>query len=363
MVNYILVISAIAVLGLLAAILFLLKSHKQPANDQSMAILQQQLSQISTQLNSQINAIATQVNQRLFESSQILQDTNKSIGNRLDSTAQMISRVDSSLGKLYESNQQIFMVGKDISKLSELLRAPSFRGGFGELMLENLLQEILPRQNYSLKHKFKSGQQVDAVIMLGDKLVPVDSKFPYENFKKVTESLSDAEKNKFKKDFYRDVKNHIDKIASSYILPAEGTFDFALMYIPAENVFYETIIKDEAAQSASGEKAVYNYALQKKVVPVSPNSFFAYLQSIVLGLKGMQIEKNAEQIIIYLNHLRSDFQKFQDEFRIIGSHLTNARNKYEESERLLARFSDQLESAAQPKQLDTNSPTPPKITE
>lgn len=363
MVNYILGISVIAVLSLLAAILFLLKKNKQPANDQSMAILQQQLSQISTQLNNQINAIAAQVNQRLFESSQILQDTNNSIGNRLDSTAQMISRVDSSLGKLYESNQQIFMVGKDISKLSELLRAPSFRGGIGELMLENLLHEILPLQNYSLKHKFKNGQQVDAVIMLGDKLVPVDSKFPYENFKKVTESTADTDKNKFKKDFYRDVKNHIDKIASSYILPEEGTFDFALMYVPAENVFYETIIKDEAAQSVNGEKAVYNYALQKKVVPVSPNSFFAYLQSIVLGLKGMQIEKNAQQIIIYLNQLRSDFQRFQDEFRIVGSHLTNARNKYEESERLLERFSDRLESAAQPKQLDSNHSTPPKIPE
>ncbi|MDD5757295.1 MAG: DNA recombination protein RmuC, partial [bacterium] len=149
MVNIIIVSLGIVVLVLLAAILFLLSKVRKPAPDQSIPLLQQQLSQISEQLNNQINTISTQVNQRLFESSKILQETNQSIGNRLDSTAQIISRVDSSLGKLYESNQQIFMIGKDISKLSDLLRAPSFRGGIGELMLENLLHEILPVQNYT----------------------------------------------------------------------------------------------------------------------------------------------------------------------------------------------------------------------
>ncbi|MDD5491168.1 MAG: DNA recombination protein RmuC [bacterium] len=358
--NTIIVGLGIVILVLLSAILFLLYKSRKSVTDTPVALLQQQLSQISGQLNNQINAISTQVNQRLFESSKILQETNQNIGNRLDSTAQIISRVDSSLGKLYESNQQIFMIGKDISKLSDLLRAPSFRGGIGELMLENLLHDILPVQNYGLKHKFKNGQQVDAVILLGDKLVPVDSKFPYENFKKVMESSTEPEKNRFKKDFYRDVKNHIDKISSSYILPEEGTFDFALMYIPAENVFYETIIKDDGLPAANGDKTIYQYALQKKVVPVSPNSFFAYLQSIVLGLKGLQVEKNAQQIIIYLNHLRNDFRKFQDDFRIVGCHLTNARNKYEESERQLERFSDRLENAAQSKQID---PPVPEITE
>lgn len=360
MANVIIVILGIVILTLLAEIIFLLYKARKPAADQSIPLFQQQLSQISEQLNNQINTISTQVNQRLFESSKILQETNQSIGNRLDSTAQIISRVDSSLGKLYESNQQIFTVGKDISKLSDLLRAPSFRGGIGELMLENLLHDILPVQNYELKHKFKNGQQVDAVILLGDKLVPVDSKFPYENFKKVMECTSEPEKIRFKKDFYRDVKNHIDKIASSYILPEEGTFDFALMYIPAENVYYETIIKDDGLPAANEDKTIYNYARQQKVVPVSPNSFFAYLQSIVLGLKGLQVEKNAQQIIIYLNHLRNDFHKFKDDFRIVGSHLTNARNKFEESERQLERFSDRLENASQPKKLDS---LPPEITE
>lgn len=355
MANIIIFSLGIVILFLLAAILFLLYKTRKPAADQSLTVLQQQLSQISEQLNNQINSVSNQVNQRLFESSKILQDTNQNIGNRLDSTAQIISRVDSSLGKLYESNQQIFLISKDISKLGDLLRAPSFRGGIGELMLENLLHDILPVQNYSLKHKFKNGQQVDAVILLGDKLVPVDSKFPYENFKKVIECATETDKTKFKKDFYRDIKNHIDKIASSYILPEEGTFDFALMYIPAENVFYETIIKDEGT--------IYHYALQKKVVPVSPNSFFAYLQSIVLGLKGLQVEKSAQQIIIYLNHLRNDFQKFQDGFRIVGSHLTNARNKFEESEHQLERFSDRLENAAQPKSLDSEPVSTPKLTE
>ena len=345
----------IIVLGLLilaAIIILIIKQGKPPKETANLLLLQQQMSQISAQMNTQLNAIVSQVNQRLHEHTQVMQDTNKTLGERLDTAAQVISRVDTNLGKLYESNQQIYSVGKDISKLSDLLRAPSFRGGIGELMLENLLTQILPLQNFTLKYKFKNGQQVDAVIHIGPRLVPVDSKFPYENFKKIVESANESDRNKHKAAFYRDIKNHIDKIAGDYILPDENTFDFALMYIPAENVYYETIIKDELSGE---EKIIFNYALNKKVIPVSPNSFYAYLQIIVLGLRGLQIEKGAAEIINYLSQLKIDFIKFKDDFRVVGSHIVNARNKFEESESKLERFGDRLESAVQEKQLE-----PPK---
>jgi DNA recombination protein RmuC len=349
--NLIIIILSILIL---AAIVFLLLKTAKPADQgATLLLLQQQIAQISAQVNNQLNTVVNQLDRRLHEQTQVMQDTNKTLGDRLDTAAQVISRVDTGLGKLQESNQQIYAVGKDISRLSELLRAPSFRGGIGELMLENLLSQILPQQNFALKYKFKNGQQVDAVINIGPKMVPVDSKFPYENFRKMIDTAEPADKGRYSREFQRDVKNHIDKISCSYILPEEGTFDFALMYIPAENIYYETIIKDE---NISADKSIYQYAIAKKVVPVSPNSFYAYLQSIVLGLRGLQIEKNAQQIIVYLTHLQADFQKFKDDFRVVGSHLTNARNKFEETELKLERFSDRLETAVQEKQLEPPAP-------
>lgn len=327
----------------LAVVFFILAKLQTASAEKNHRESEQFLSQFATQLNQQINNFTIQVNQRLQDNVIVLQKTQENISQRLDTTSQIMSRVDTNLGKLYETNQHIFTVGKDLSKLSDLLQVPSFRGGFGELLLENLLEQILPRQNYELKFKFKNGQQVDAVIKVGDRIVSIDSKFPYENFRRLTETKVESEKQKYRREFYRDVKIHVDKISSSYILPEEGTFDFALMYIPAENVYYETVIKSE---EKNDEKDIFLFALGKRVIPVSPNSFYAYLQSILLGLRGLEIEKNAQEILSYLHHLRVDFSRFKEEFRILGTHVTNARNKFEETDSLLNKFGNRLESAS-----------------
>jgi len=172
--------------------------------------------------------------------------------------------------------------------------------------------------------------------------VPVDSKFPLENFRRVT-AAPDAEKKQLQKSFISDVKKHIDAIASRYILPDEGTFPFALMYVPAENVYYEMIIKDELSNGAG----LYSYALEKKVVPVSPNSFYAYLQVIALGLRGFYIEQRAREILDNLQQLQGDAAKVREVFDVMGTHLENARKKYDESESRLTRFEGHLENIAQ----------------
>jgi DNA recombination protein RmuC len=182
---------------------------------------------------------------------------------------------------------------------------------------------------------------VDAVIKLGGSLVPVDSKFPLENFKRILEAPTEEEKGKARKQFIADVKRHIDAIANKYILPDEGTYDFALMYIPAENVYYETIIKDDSA----GDKNLSQYALSKRVIPVSPNSFYAYLQAIVLGLKGMKIEERAKEIIQYLSRLQGDFSRFRDEFNLLGKHLGHAQSSFQNAERRLDQFGQKLLTA------------------
>jgi len=181
---------------------------------------------------------------------------------------------------------------------------------------------------------------VDAVVRLGERLVPIDSKFPLENFRRILESKTDEERKTYQRIFSRDVKKHIDDIADKYIVPREGTYDFALLYIPAENVYYETITKDE---SLGEEKAILSYALTKKVIPVSPNSFYAYLQVILLGLKGLKIEEHALEIQTLLAGLGKDMKAFQEDFRLVGKHITDARNRFDEAKSRLDALGFKLE--------------------
>ena len=284
-------------------------------------------------VNEQLRGITEQVNRQLLDSS-------GENSRRLDNAARVIGDVQKNIGELSEASKQIFEVGKNIATLQEILQPPKLRGGLGEQFLGELLSQVLPPQFFTLQYMFSNGERVDAVVRLGEKMVPIDSKFPLDNFKRIIECKTEEERKTCQKVFYRDVKKHIDDIASKYIVPREGTYDFALMYIPAENVYYETITKDD---SFGEEKGILNYALKKKVIPVSPNLFFAYLQVIVLGLKGLQIEKDAQKILALLASLKKDLGGFQEDFQLVGKHITNAMNKFEEARRRLDKFNFKLE--------------------
>ena len=268
-----------------------------------------------------------------------LQNSTGQVGNRLDSTARIVGELRQALGELGKSAEKIYDVGKDISSLQDILQTPKLRGLLGELFLGELLSQVLPAKFYSLQHKFKSGEIVDAVVILNKGMVPIDSKFPLENFKRMIRSENDDDRKNSRKKFISDVRKHIDAIHDKYIRPDEGTLDFGFMYIPAENVFYETIIKEE---DFGEEKGISTYALQKNVIPVSPNTFYAYLQSIVLGLKGLQIEKKAREIHDTLRRLQGDFNRFSEDFEIIGKHMNNMRTKYEEATVRAGRFRELL---------------------
>ena len=268
-----------------------------------------------------------------------LENTDQILTHRFETTSKTVSEVQTNLARLEESNKRIYEVGKDISSLQEILKAPKIRGGFGEFLLGDLLSQILPSKHFSLPHTFKSGERVDAVIHLGKKLVPVDSKFPLENFQKLLKTDSDRDRKVYRRRFISDVKLHIDAIARKYILQDEGTFPFALMYIPAENVYYETIIKQQDAENG---KSIVDYSMQKKVIPVSPNTFYLYLQTIILGLKGLEVEKNAQEIISALGRLSVDFDRFRRDFELVRTHLRNVSLCYDSADRRLQRFEDKL---------------------
>jgi DNA recombination protein RmuC len=346
----------IAILILLAAVVLILlwlalQSQKKTV-DPTMALMQQEVQSLSHTLteslfksqdtvNQQLGQISQQVNAQLGQVTQQLQKSTGDLNARLDNAARVVQEVNKGLGGLSEATKKVFDVGKDIASLQEILRSPKLRGGLGELFLGDLLAQIFPPAHYALQHRFKSGETVDAVIKLGKNLVPVDAKFPLENFKRVVETATEDERKTAKKKFIGDVKRHIDAIAGKYILPDEGTFDFALMYIPAENVYYELIIRDEAVDT---DKGLLSYAFIKRVIPVSPNSFYAYLQTILLGLKGMHIEEQAQEILRNIARLSGDFKKFQEEFELVGKHLSNTKSRYDEADKRLAKFGDKLQS-------------------
>jgi DNA recombination protein RmuC len=320
--------------------------------ERSLLLMQQQIDQLRVHftqvldnsvqsIQRQLGQVLGHVNDRLKENADVLNSTQQSLGERLDNAARVVGQVQRSLGGLEEANRKIYEVGKDIASLQEILRAPKLRGGLGEFLLEDLLGQILPSQHFSTQYGFRSGEKVDAIIKLGSGLVPVDAKFPLENFRRTLEAANDEERNRARRQFVVDVKKHVDAIAGKYILPDEGTYDFALMYIPAENIYYETIIRDGAPE----EKSICHYAMSKHVIPVSPNSLYAYLQAIVLGLKGMKIEDRAKEIIQYLNRLQGDFGKFREEFALLGKHVGHAQASYQSADRRLEQFGHKLLAA------------------
>jgi DNA recombination protein RmuC len=317
------------------------KQQRQPGVDPAMALLQQQMDAMRKQLADSLSQNANLLHQQLDSVSQNLRSSSGEINKRLDNAAKLYGGLQSQLGKLSEANAQIQDMVKDVSALQDILRPPKLRGGMGEVLLENLLREILPTEHVSMQYRFRSGSIVDAVIRLPEGMVPVDAKFPLENFKRVIAAASEEERRSARREFARDVKKHIDDIHDKYIRTDEGTSAFALMYIPAENVYYETIIRTEE----EGEKALYAYAIAKQVMPVSPNSFYAYLVTISQGFRGMRIEERAREIIDHLNRLRLELEKFSDDFRTVGRHLTNAQTKFTDAEKRLTRFEEKLLNA------------------
>ena len=322
-----------AVLVLLALLLFQTRTRQLESQNQSLVRQTDLFNQTQRLITDQLTSILTSINQNLSK-------TQGHITTQLHQTGTVVHEIQKKLGALEETTREIREIGQDISSLQDILQAPKLRGNLGEYLLEDLLRQIFPAKNYQMKYSFKNGTQVDAVIRLGEGVIPVDAKFPLESFQRLVAAKSDEDRKKFKKEFIRSVKERIDEIAGKYIRPDEGTFDFAMLYIPAENVFYETIINDTLTDKSY---ELFNYAIQKYVIPVSPNSFYAYLMAIVFGLKGFHIEQQAKVIISELSRVQESFARFGTDFSLLGRHLGNAMGKYDECAKKADGFQDKLQ--------------------
>jgi DNA recombination protein RmuC len=342
---------AIAVAALALAIVVAWTLHRRPPAPDRAAELGRELVELKTQVQQdvgelqlrvarELREVGAEVARQLQDGMKLIQSGQSSVGERLDRATQVVGEVQGSLGKLHEATQRVAEVGREIQGLEQILKSPKVRGGLGETLLAELLGQMLPREHYHLQHGFKSGEKVDAAIVIGGRLVPVDAKFPLENFRRMVAEADEDRRRALRKTFGRDVKNRVEEIAKKYILPDEDTFDFALMYVPAENVYYEMIVKDDVGE----DEAIGAYALSRRVVPVSPNSLYAYLQVIILGLRGLQIEANARAIQNDLTRLGGHLDKVKDHFAKLGTHLRNAQAQFGDAERDLNRLEDKLET-------------------
>jgi DNA recombination protein RmuC len=251
-----------------------------------------------------------------------------SINKRLDEAARYIGALKGELGQLTEFRQQI-------RDFQDFLRSPKLRGGVGEQILSDLLSQMLPKKSFHLQYPFKNGQIVDAAIKIDQGIIPIDSKFPMENFRKLISPENEEAKEEAKKNFARDVKKHIDDISKKYILPEEGTLEFALMYIPSEPVYYEILNSPELSE----------YAHEKHVLPVSPNSFYYFLRLIILGMEGRKLEESTRYVLSILRGLKQDASKVDENLGTLTRHIKNASSSVDEINTRFARLSGKISQA------------------
>lgn len=253
--------------------------------------------------------------------------------------ARSLADVREKLGRLAEATAHLESVGQSVAEVQELLRVPRLRGTLGEVWLEELLRQVFPAGLYQMQHAFRTGEKVDAVLRVGDRLVPIDSKFPLEACQRMLTAEGDEELRE-RRAFRRSLRERVDEIADKYIRPEEGTVEFAFMYVPAESVYYEAVVRGEEVEHPD---SIVGYALGRHVIPVSPHTFYAYLAAVLHGLRGLEVEHRAQELVASLGGLQRQIERFQRAYELVGRHLDNAAKQYAESDRQYARVQDRLE--------------------
>lgn len=291
---------------------------------------------IANTVAARLEAVTTAVQQGAKNSAettaQITSQAQAAMSNELKNTREQITQIQQQLGQVQESGH---LMHDAAARLENILGGTKTRGNFGETTLERLLEDCLSPAQYGQQYRFRSGEAADAVIHLRDnKIVVIDSKFPLDAFQRL-----DAEGDEARKAFVNAVKVHADCIAKKYIVPDEGTLDIALMFVPSEAVYYELLRSVDTRGLAADA-----YCRSKKIIPVSPNTLYAHLSVIAMGLRGMQIEENTKRLGANLDGIRRQLDMFSKSFDTLGTHLKNAQQSYSVADKRLAKASNSLDS-------------------
>ncbi len=299
---------------------------KKPQEDPSFKLLQEHLFKIQEGLKTQDKTMNEQMNKSHQILSESLQKQFASSQKIIKEVTDNVKSVTEKLTKLDETNRQVVGFAEQMKQLENILKNPKQRGILGEFFLENLLSNQLPPTHFKMQYGFKNGEVVDAAIFIRDKIIPVDAKFSLENYNKMMERKDTAEHEAIEKEFKADLKRRIDETAK-YVRPQEGTTDFAFMFIPADGVFYNLLTYKIGTLDVNTHDLV-EYAFQKKVILVSPMTFYAYLQTVMQGLKALTIEKQAVEIQKRVGDLGRHLNAYQDHMNKVGNHLGTTVNAY-----------------------------------
>jgi DNA recombination protein RmuC len=294
-----------------------------------------------SEMRAEVQRLVERVSNDSLHLSQRLEGIDSRMTNTQTASADISARIFDTLGDVRQATSSVAEQARQFTSLQDLLKAPKARGGIGEAMLEEMLRQVLPPSGYTTQHRFSSGLVVDAAVRAGGRLVCIDSKFPLTNFQRICEAGDDVSRAEAERAFAADVEKHIRDIGCRYIVPDEGTLDFAVMYVPAEGVYAEVL------RLAHRKQPLFETAIASRVVPMSPLTMYGYLQTVMYGLKCFQIEKNAEKILDFCGRLEQDVLRFAEEYEVMGKHLGNAHSRFEEGKRKLDRFRGNLERVAE----------------
>ena len=313
-----LIVILLVLSGGLAAIFILLRNYLQKkSGDQSLILLQNQINEISRTLDN-----------KLGESTRFIQ-------RQFGESTKIIKEITRELTKVGEGQKQVVDIAKQLDNLQDILKNPKQRGMLGEYFLKNLLENVFSPGQFQMQYEFKDGSVVDAVIFTRDRIIPIDSKFSLENYNRLLGTKEESERRRLEAVFREDLKNRIDETAK-YIKPEEGTLEFAFMFIPSEAVYYDLLINKVGSVVA---RDLIEYAfVDKKVIIVSPTSFLAYLQTVLQGLKALQIEESAKEIGKRVEELRRHLITYDEYFKKIGVHLGTTVSMYNRAQKELGKI-------------------------
>lgn len=316
--NDLIYLGLIIVVGFAAVIYFinkkLLELKQEKPDDKSLLLIQQQLNDVSKQLNSGI-----------LESSKIMQ-------KQFESSATIIKDVTEKLSNLENTNKQVMGIADQLQGLENVLTNPKQRGILGEYYLETLLKNLFQPNQYKMQYKFKDGDIADAVVFVGDKIIPIDSKFSLENYNRILEEKEAPRRENLEKAFKADLKARIDETAK-YIKPKENTYDFAFMFIPSEGVYYDLLINQVGATKVNTRDLIEYAFKEKRVIIVSPTSFAAYLQTVLQGLKALAVEESIKEIVDNIGKLGNHLNSYDSFFKKVGSNLATTVNMYNSAQK------------------------------
>lgn len=320
---------AIVVLIIINVVIFWRIHKKQeskptPVDDTPFKLMLQQLNELNRTVDSKMHEITRTMDSKMSETSKLMRD---SVHTQFSESSKLIKEVTEGLTKLDETNKQVVSFADQLQSLQDILKNPKQRGILGEYYLETLLKNVLPPAGFQMQYGFNDGTIVDAAVFVKDKIIPVDSKFSLENYNRIVEAKSEEDKKGYEKVFLNDLKQRIVE-TSKYIQPQNGTMDFAFMFIPHEAIYYDLLINKIGAVSEDTENLIQRAASKYHVIIVSPTSFLAYLQTVLQGLKALQIEESAKMIAIKVGELAKHLKVYEEYHGKMGNALGTVVNQY-----------------------------------